>query len=521
MAPGFQRRPTARAAAVDRAADEQGGRGAAVPEAYWQRYLGRAGGGAPVDGRVRGQVERATGSDLQGARVHTGPEAAEAARSMGARAFTVGQDVHFGAGQYQPGTREGDRLIAHELAHAAQQGPQAGPPQAKLAVSSPGDAHEQEADAIAERALDGGTHAATVAPTRAARQVMRQSHPAQAGPDEALDLMREIATFHHRMQRQADTAQDEAQRRQAYDSMRSHEAPLLARLRQLIGTPPRFPTAPEPVMDGVLAALQLETVGSALNEWAQTGQGAAADEAQRRRMQREGGGGAGDEWCGMFCVAQFTHSGIDPALRSQFHNTEHMVGFFNYNVGSWERSFQWIYADSRWQDLAAYHTTRNARRRWWDARAIHDTANLPPIRPGDIVLVDNVGGERPDHIAMVLSYNPTTHELFTIEGNAGGFVVDQHPRGDAAVQSLTGRGVRHQGSLPGADGGHVAVNHRPDITQEEDSDEAERRYIPHRHTRYQHAHSRIFGIGRPSLVDFERHDYSTSRAMPTRPPRGR
>jgi hypothetical protein len=59
--------------------------------------------------------------DFSGVRVHTGPDAAMAALSVNARAFTVGHDIVFGAGQYAPQTREGLWLLAHELTHVAQQ----------------------------------------------------------------------------------------------------------------------------------------------------------------------------------------------------------------------------------------------------------------------------------------------------------------------------------------------------------------------------------------------------------------
>lgn len=54
-------------------------------------------------------------------RVHTDEGAAETAQAVNARAFTVGRDVVFGAGQYQPETNEGRRLLAHELTHLVQQ----------------------------------------------------------------------------------------------------------------------------------------------------------------------------------------------------------------------------------------------------------------------------------------------------------------------------------------------------------------------------------------------------------------
>ncbi len=60
--------------------------------------------------------------DFSRVRVHTGGEAAGEADRLGARAFTVGRDVYFGAGQWAPGTPAGDRLLGHELAHVVQQG---------------------------------------------------------------------------------------------------------------------------------------------------------------------------------------------------------------------------------------------------------------------------------------------------------------------------------------------------------------------------------------------------------------
>ena len=51
--------------------------------------------------------------------MRTSGESAKAASDLGARAFTVGSDLHFAASQYQPGTKEGDRLLADELTHVS------------------------------------------------------------------------------------------------------------------------------------------------------------------------------------------------------------------------------------------------------------------------------------------------------------------------------------------------------------------------------------------------------------------
>jgi hypothetical protein len=59
--------------------------------------------------------------DVGRVRIHTDARAAEAADALGARAFTIGSDIYFGAGEYAPGTGPGRKLLAHELAHTVQQ----------------------------------------------------------------------------------------------------------------------------------------------------------------------------------------------------------------------------------------------------------------------------------------------------------------------------------------------------------------------------------------------------------------
>lgn len=81
----------------------------------------RHGGGQPLDPAARAFMEPRLGHGFGQVRVHAGPRAEAAARSVGARAFTVGRDVVFGAGEYAPGTSEGRRLLAHELVHTVQQ----------------------------------------------------------------------------------------------------------------------------------------------------------------------------------------------------------------------------------------------------------------------------------------------------------------------------------------------------------------------------------------------------------------
>src|SRR5690606_38244399 len=94
--------------------------------------------------------EDSLGADLSGVRVHRDASSETAAQAVGAKAYTIGQDIHFGAGQFDPSSSEGQLLLAHEVAHTVQQAGGPAARQNKLAVSSPVDAAELEADRAAE-----------------------------------------------------------------------------------------------------------------------------------------------------------------------------------------------------------------------------------------------------------------------------------------------------------------------------------------------------------------------------------
>jgi len=98
----------------------QGGASAGEPDAAAVHE--QLGSGHALDGRVQRQMSSAFGYDFSGVRVHTDATAGELSGRLNARAFTIGRDVAFAAGEYQPGTLIGDALIAHELAHVVQQG---------------------------------------------------------------------------------------------------------------------------------------------------------------------------------------------------------------------------------------------------------------------------------------------------------------------------------------------------------------------------------------------------------------
>jgi Domain of unknown function (DUF4157) len=77
--------------------------------------------GVPLEAPLRRDMEERFGHDFSQARVHSDALAQQSAREVGALAYTVGQDVVFGAGEFAPSTPRGRRTLAHELAHVVQQ----------------------------------------------------------------------------------------------------------------------------------------------------------------------------------------------------------------------------------------------------------------------------------------------------------------------------------------------------------------------------------------------------------------
>ena len=102
-----------------------------------QAALNSAGGGQPLPASTRASMELALGVDLSRVRVHNGPAAGEAAVELGARAFSVGRDIFFGPGQYDPTSPNGRDLLAHELAHTTQAGAGRGLDLAQLDADPP------------------------------------------------------------------------------------------------------------------------------------------------------------------------------------------------------------------------------------------------------------------------------------------------------------------------------------------------------------------------------------------------
>lgn len=120
-----------------------------------------SGSGQTLDPGVQRTMEAELGADLSDVRVHTDARAHESAQALSANAYTVGSDVVFQQGKYDPDSRDGQHTLAHELTHVAQQrkGPVDGTPMGDtgIAVSDPSDRFEQAAERTADRVLASDT----------------------------------------------------------------------------------------------------------------------------------------------------------------------------------------------------------------------------------------------------------------------------------------------------------------------------------------------------------------------------
>jgi hypothetical protein len=119
--------------------------------------------GQPLDSATREFMEPRFGHDFSRVRVHTDHKASQSAKAVNALAYTVGHKVVFAGGQYAPGEKSGQKLLAHELTHVVQQRKMASAaPQSKLEIGPANDSLEQEADHFAEKVA--GVSATATAP---------------------------------------------------------------------------------------------------------------------------------------------------------------------------------------------------------------------------------------------------------------------------------------------------------------------------------------------------------------------
>jgi len=107
--------------------------------------------GRALDSGVRSALESRLGHSFGDVRVHADATAAAAARSVGADTFALGTDIVFAEGRYSPETLRGRALLAHELAHVAQQGHRRADATRAFDVAPGGDTVEAEAARVVTR----------------------------------------------------------------------------------------------------------------------------------------------------------------------------------------------------------------------------------------------------------------------------------------------------------------------------------------------------------------------------------
>jgi hypothetical protein len=177
--------------------------------------------GQPLDAATRGFMEPRFGHDFGRVRVHVDGQAAVSASALGARAYTLGNRIVFGAGSYAPATEAGRSLIAHELTHVLQQG---STPRPMRQTETPVPAQEDE------ESRDGGMEVGGVSGV-----------PIRVAERGGLRVSRDLAVPPTRPDAAEPELTDEQVRRAiAYNGFRFKDPYSIAIVRDVVGVP-RFP----------------------------------------------------------------------------------------------------------------------------------------------------------------------------------------------------------------------------------------------------------------------------------------
>jgi Domain of unknown function (DUF4157) len=148
----------------------------AAPVASQIHAAARTGGNA-LPGATRTYMESQFGNqNFSGVRVHNDANAHSLSHRLGAEAFTVGNDIFFGANRYNPNSLSGMRTLAHELTHVVQQRDSVGGVQTKLELGSPDTAAEREAERVAASVVQGDS--AGIISQVSSATIQRQPYPA-------------------------------------------------------------------------------------------------------------------------------------------------------------------------------------------------------------------------------------------------------------------------------------------------------------------------------------------------------
>lgn len=204
------------------------------------------------------------------------------------------------------------------------------------------------------------------------------------------------------------------------------------------------------------------------------------------------------DWCGMFVAAgMFRASALDKDVRMGFAHTNNVHDFFNYGGGNPDRVPPSIWADGQWWGVREYHASRGLPRTWIPQDQVRDG----DIRPGDVALIRHKGtapGAKvgiANHIVMVESFDAASGRLVTIEGNVH----------DGIRAGADGEAKRDAGGelISDAAATDSSVVHIRDLEDRDTKTPSQKKGDVYEARGGQ----TVFGIGRPSLVDFEDHDY--------------
>jgi hypothetical protein len=263
--------------------------------------------------------------------------------------------------------------------------------------------------------------------------------------------------------------------------------------------------------DAALAILQARAVAEARTTWrADAVHSSGAATAKRDELDDvfadSGYGGtkvfdpALADWCGMFAAANmFRASAFDKQLRMAFAHTDNVYDFFNYtaNVNP-ERTPLSMWAEGQWWKVKDYHESRGLPR-----KHIQGPDAAADLRPGDIALIRH-DGVKPakslaNHIVMVESYDPVSGTLTTIEGNVTQGI---RPGADGAAQRTDSGEVKWSNAA-----------HSSTVVEQRDmrDDVSATHWGKPKDDVYQPSGRRtVWFVGRPSLIDFEQHEYATA-----------
>jgi hypothetical protein len=210
--------------------------------------------------------------------------------------------------------------------------------------------------------------------------------------------------------------------------------------------------------------------------------------------------GTRDDWCGMFVAASmFRGAAVDNNVRMAFAHTDSVHDFFRYDTSPTNprRTPASIWAEDRWWGVREYHESRGLPRTWVEGAGVEGAE----IRPGDVVLIRHTGAQPADaianHIVMVDSFDAATGRMVTLEGN-----VIEGIRADAAGdarRTATGE-LESTRTAQTSTAVHIRDLRDPATATPGAGPGG---------TYQERGRRTVFGIGRPSLVDFESHEYGT------------